>query len=311
MARSVLVTGGNRGIGLAIARALAADGDSVAVTHRSGEPPEGLLGVRCDVTDTASVDAAFAEVEAAAGPGRGARRQRRHDPRPAAAADERRRLRGRRSTPTSPAPSAASGARQQGDDPAAPRPDRAHLQRGRPVRLAGAGQLRREQGRPGRDRPVGDAASWAAAASRRTWSRPGFIETDMTASLPEDTQGRVRQGDPGRAVRAGGRGRRGGALPRLGRRGVHQRSRAAGRRRPGHGSLTPAFDGGRLMGLLDGKTRAGHRGAHRRLDRLPRGPARAAGGRGRRPDLVRPADEDHDSYRRAGCRSRRRSSSST
>ena len=68
MARSVLVTGGNRGIGLAIARALAADGDAVAVTHRSGEPPEGLLGVRCDVTDTASVDAAFTEVEQRQGP---------------------------------------------------------------------------------------------------------------------------------------------------------------------------------------------------------------------------------------------------
>jgi 3-oxoacyl-[acyl-carrier protein] reductase len=68
MARSVLVTGGNRGIGLAIARALAADGDAVAVTHRSGEPPEGLLGVRCDVTDTASVNAAFTEVEKAQGP---------------------------------------------------------------------------------------------------------------------------------------------------------------------------------------------------------------------------------------------------
>lgn len=68
MARSVLVTCGNRGIGLAIARALAADGDAVAVTHRSGEAPEGLFGVRCDVTDTASVDAAFAEVEKAQGP---------------------------------------------------------------------------------------------------------------------------------------------------------------------------------------------------------------------------------------------------
>ncbi len=68
MARSVLVTGGNRGIGLAIARAFAADGDSVAVTYRSGEPPEGLFGVRCEITDTASVDAAFAEVEAHQGP---------------------------------------------------------------------------------------------------------------------------------------------------------------------------------------------------------------------------------------------------
>jgi 3-oxoacyl-[acyl-carrier protein] reductase len=66
--RSVLVTGGNRGIGLAIARAFAEAGDNVAVTYRSGEPPDGLLGVRCDVTDSASVDRAFAEVEAAHGP---------------------------------------------------------------------------------------------------------------------------------------------------------------------------------------------------------------------------------------------------
>jgi 3-oxoacyl-[acyl-carrier protein] reductase len=66
--RSVLVTGGNRGIGLAIARAFAENGDKVAVTYRSGEPPEGLFGVRCDVTDVASVDAAFTEAEAAHGP---------------------------------------------------------------------------------------------------------------------------------------------------------------------------------------------------------------------------------------------------
>ncbi|MFG1946545.1 3-oxoacyl-ACP reductase FabG [Nonomuraea sp. NPDC048826] len=68
MARSVLVTGGNRGIGLAIARELAAGGDAVAVTYRSGEPPEGLFGVRCDVTSTADVEAAFDKVEAEHGP---------------------------------------------------------------------------------------------------------------------------------------------------------------------------------------------------------------------------------------------------
>ncbi|MFB4280056.1 beta-ketoacyl-ACP reductase [Nonomuraea sp. MTCD27] len=68
MARSVLVTGGNRGIGLAIARELAAAGDAVAVTYRSGEPPEGLFGVRCDVTSMADVEAAFEKVEAEHGP---------------------------------------------------------------------------------------------------------------------------------------------------------------------------------------------------------------------------------------------------
>jgi 3-oxoacyl-[acyl-carrier protein] reductase len=61
-------TGGNRGIGLAIARALAADGDSVAIAYRSGTRPRGCLAVKCEVTDTASVDAAFSEVELAQGP---------------------------------------------------------------------------------------------------------------------------------------------------------------------------------------------------------------------------------------------------
>ncbi len=73
MARSVLVTGGNRGIGLAIAQALAEGGDDVTVTYRSGEPPKGqngvvLNGVVCEVTDTDSVKEAFAQVEASQGP---------------------------------------------------------------------------------------------------------------------------------------------------------------------------------------------------------------------------------------------------
>ncbi|MFF0467733.1 3-oxoacyl-ACP reductase FabG [Micromonospora zamorensis] len=85
MARTVLVTGGNRGIGLAIAQAFAKQGDRVAVTHRGGgvpgagaaEPGFGaggagnhgsLFAVRADVTDTASIDAAFTAVEAELGP---------------------------------------------------------------------------------------------------------------------------------------------------------------------------------------------------------------------------------------------------
>jgi 3-oxoacyl-[acyl-carrier protein] reductase len=66
--RVVLVTGGNRGIGLAIARRLAADGDQVTVTSRSGEPVEGLTVAACDVRDTAQVDAAFKVAEDAHGP---------------------------------------------------------------------------------------------------------------------------------------------------------------------------------------------------------------------------------------------------
>lgn len=68
MGRSVLVTGGNRGIGLSVARAFQALGDDVAVTYRSGEPPEGLFGVRCDVTSTDDVEAAFAAIEEQHGP---------------------------------------------------------------------------------------------------------------------------------------------------------------------------------------------------------------------------------------------------
>jgi beta-ketoacyl ACP reductase len=64
----VLVTGGNRGIGLAVARAFAAAGDKVAVTHRRNPPPDDVFGVPCDVTDPATIDAAFAAVEAQHGP---------------------------------------------------------------------------------------------------------------------------------------------------------------------------------------------------------------------------------------------------
>ena len=68
MGRSVLVTGGNRGIGLAIARDLAEQGHRVAVTHRGSGAPEGLFGVQADVTDTEQVDAAFKLVEEHQGP---------------------------------------------------------------------------------------------------------------------------------------------------------------------------------------------------------------------------------------------------
>lgn len=64
----MLVTGGNRGIGRAIAEAFVAQGDKVAVTTRSGGAPDGALDVRCDMTDQASIDEAFATVEAAHGP---------------------------------------------------------------------------------------------------------------------------------------------------------------------------------------------------------------------------------------------------
>ncbi|KQR21979.1 3-oxoacyl-ACP reductase [Agreia sp. Leaf335] len=67
-ARTVLITGGNRGIGYSLAQEFIAQGHRVAVTARSGEGPEGSLTVIADVTDSASIDRAFTEVEAALGP---------------------------------------------------------------------------------------------------------------------------------------------------------------------------------------------------------------------------------------------------
>ena len=67
-ARTVLVTGGNRGIGFAIAQEFLAQGHRVAVTARSGDGPVGSMTVRADVTDAGSIDAAFLAIEAELGP---------------------------------------------------------------------------------------------------------------------------------------------------------------------------------------------------------------------------------------------------
>ena len=66
--RTVLITGGSRGIGLATAQRFAALGDRVAVTYNSSPPPDGFFAVKCDVTSTADVDAAFTAVEQHFGP---------------------------------------------------------------------------------------------------------------------------------------------------------------------------------------------------------------------------------------------------
>jgi len=66
--RTVLVTGGSRGIGLACAQRFAALGDNVVITYNSSPPPDGFAGVKCDVTSTAEVDAAFAFAEEQFGP---------------------------------------------------------------------------------------------------------------------------------------------------------------------------------------------------------------------------------------------------
>jgi 3-oxoacyl-[acyl-carrier protein] reductase len=68
MSRTVLVTGGNRGIGKSIAEVFIAAGYKVAVTSRNGDGPKGAVIVKADMTDSASLDAAFKEIESAIGP---------------------------------------------------------------------------------------------------------------------------------------------------------------------------------------------------------------------------------------------------
>jgi 3-oxoacyl-[acyl-carrier protein] reductase len=66
--RTVLVTGGSKGIGRGIAERLSRTGHRVAATYRSGDVPAGVFGVPCDITDPTQVEAAFTQVEAALGP---------------------------------------------------------------------------------------------------------------------------------------------------------------------------------------------------------------------------------------------------
>lgn len=66
--RTVLITGGSKGIGLATARAFAALGDNVAVTYNSSPPPDDIFAVKCDVTKQSDVDDMFAAVEEKFGP---------------------------------------------------------------------------------------------------------------------------------------------------------------------------------------------------------------------------------------------------
>src|ERR687897_400024 len=150
--RTVLVTGGNRGIGLAIARCFEEVGDRVAITHRSGTAPDGLVGVRCDVTDSASVDAAFTEAEERLG---GAFRCARR---------------------------ASKGM--------------IRLRRGRIILISSVVGL---YGGPGQANYAASKAGLVGLArsiTRELGGRgitanvvaPGFIETDMTAELPEDTR---------------------------------------------------------------------------------------------------------------------------
>ena len=249
--RNVLVTGGNRGIGLAIARAFAEAGDHVVITHRSGEPPEGLQGVRCEVTDSASVDAAFTEAEeqlggpvevlvANAGITRDTLLMRMTDEEFDTVID----------TNLAGAFRCARRASK----------GMIRLRKGRIVFISSVVGLYGGPGQTNYSASKAGLVGLARSISRELGGRgitanviaPGFIDTEMTAELPEDREEDLPQRRAGGPFRVAGGGRRGGAVHRLTGGVVHHRRRHPGRRRPGHGSLRTerkTTD----MALLDGK----------------------------------------------------------
>ena len=182
--RVALVTGGNRGIGLACARALAARGDRVAVTYRSAPPDEpDFLAVRCDQTDTDQVEAAVAEVEAALGPVEDLVAN-------AGMADD-----GLALSMTDERFAGVLDANLHGTFRVVRRVSRSMLRkkRGRIVLISSvvafagsAGQVNYAASKAGL---VGLARSLARELGSRSITTnvvaPGFVDTDMTASLPE------------------------------------------------------------------------------------------------------------------------------
>ncbi len=185
--RSVLVTGGNRGIGLAIAKAFLANGDKVAVTYRSETHlPEGILGVRADVTDEASVDAAFTAVEAAHGPVEVLVAN-------AGITKDTLLLRMSEEDFTSVIDTNLTGAFR-----VIKRASRGmiRLRKGRVVLISSVSGLYGAPGQINYSASKAGLLGIARSLTRELGSRgitanvvaPGFINTDMTAELPEDTQ---------------------------------------------------------------------------------------------------------------------------
>jgi 3-oxoacyl-[acyl-carrier protein] reductase len=193
-ARTVLVTGGNRGIGYAIAEEFVANGHRVAVTARSGAGPAGSLTVQADVTDSASVDAAFTTVEAELGP---------VEVVVANAGVTRDMLLMRMSDDdfTSVIDTNLSGAfrvvKRASKGMIKARHGRIILVSSVVGLLGGAGQVNYSASKSG-------LIGLARSVTRELGSRgitanvvaPGFIETDMTAELPEATQAEYKKQIP-------------------------------------------------------------------------------------------------------------------
>ena len=282
----MLVTGGNRGIGLAIARAFVEAGDKVAVTYRSGEPPEGLFGVRCDVTDPASVDAAFTEVEAAHGP---------VEVLVANAGITRDQLLLRMSDEDF---TAVVDTNLTGAFRVAKRASQGHAAScgaGRVIFISSVVGLLGSAGQSNYAASKAGLVGLARSLARELGSRgitanvvaPGFVETDMTAAADRGPAEDLPGADPAGSVRLGRRGGARRTLPGLRRRGLHHRCGHPRRRRARHGALTtqqtdrsPTHSSERGgHGTPRRQADPRHRRADGRLDRVPRGAARAGGGR--------------------------------
>jgi 3-oxoacyl-[acyl-carrier protein] reductase len=190
----VLVTGGNRGIGRAIAEAFVAAGDQVAITHRSGEPPSGVLAVRCDVTDPASVDAAFTEVEKEHGPVEVLVAN-------AGITDDTLLLRMSEEQWSSVIDTNLTGSFRVAKRAAK---GMLRLRRGRLIFLSSVVGLLGSAGQVNYAASKAGLVGMSRSLARELGSRgitanvvaPGFVDTDMTASLPEETKARYQEQIP-------------------------------------------------------------------------------------------------------------------
>jgi 3-oxoacyl-[acyl-carrier protein] reductase len=184
--RSVLVTGGNRGIGLAIATAFREAGDQVAVTYNASPPPEGFLGVKCDITDQEQVDAAFETIQEQHGP---------VEVLVANAGITRDTLLLRMSDEDW---DAVVGTNLTGSFRVARRAAKGmlRLRKGRIVFISSVVGLLGSPGQVNYAASKSGLIGMARSIARELGSRgitanvvaPGFVETDMTAVLPEETQ---------------------------------------------------------------------------------------------------------------------------